>query len=226
MIVLLDYLARLEREEVPFSVDDYSGSGSLLPYICCAGSTNVMFSASHSIAYMSGGVLQQPEKYTGGFAAFMNLEHNCPAIYATRFGCNDYYRDMYSENMFKQDMITYINNHDVRCLIDLHVLTDVGNFIHIIDPCYDSNNCASGLLKEIFKRKFQKQQEGKYIVKLDQLDALKTKNIIRCVSVNTVAMCMELCVSQDFLNPQKMVDCVTFVECIKKFLDIMAIIES
>ena len=85
------------------------------------GTGGIMFSAPHNVEQTREGKIKYSEPHTGILAEALHKKYGCPVIIKTA-NCNDDANfDPVSD--YRDELIRYINENNIRFLIDLHQLT-------------------------------------------------------------------------------------------------------
>jgi hypothetical protein len=104
----------LEQE---FSFDNYNGSG--IDYILLKGTNNkILVSAPHAVMHVRNNNVLPADKYTGTLCKLLNKDLDITVIYKNKNLNDDVNYDVMTN--YEKTLIDYINNNQVKCLIDLH----------------------------------------------------------------------------------------------------------
>ena len=90
------------------------------PYVFLQGSLPIMISAPHTVSQMRNGKAKKSESYTGVMASLLHKNEDFHAIIKTRNLQDDANFDRHS--LYRDELISYINRHSIKLLIDLHVM--------------------------------------------------------------------------------------------------------
>lgn len=106
---------QLDRALAYFTDQDHKASYEILD-----GAGTVMFSAPHSVLQTRNGSNKAAERYTGILCKLLNETYKIPVIYKTRHLDDDANHDTVSD--YRNALCRYVNNHQIRYVIDLHQL--------------------------------------------------------------------------------------------------------
>ncbi|MEO2077858.1 MAG: hypothetical protein ABGX20_21210 [Bacillus sp. (in: firmicutes)] len=89
-------------------------------HVILQGSLPIMISAPHTVSQMRNGKAKNSESYTGVLATLLHKNEDFHAIIKTRNLMDDANYDRHS--LYRDELISYINRHSIKLLIDLHVM--------------------------------------------------------------------------------------------------------
>lgn len=95
-------------------------------YLIKEGSHSIMISAPHSVSQYREGKLKMGEYKTGVLAEMLHQRTGCPVIYKTKNMDDDANWD--EECAYKNALVSYIQNHPVHTLYDLHISSPTRDF--------------------------------------------------------------------------------------------------
>jgi hypothetical protein len=113
----------LEQFEKPFVEENFNNT---IGHEILEGSIPVLVSAPHSVPQLREGKYKQPEYRTGVLAQILHNQLDCYTIYKTKNNNDDANYDPVSS--YKNDAIKLINNHGIKYLIDLHIMSQNREF--------------------------------------------------------------------------------------------------
>lgn len=113
---LIKKVAKLEKK---FSVNHYNGGGDR-DFVIESGSIPIMISAPHAVNHYREGKMKSADLWTGGIARYLQEATNCHVIYRARYSESDPNYDKVQEGSYKDSLQRYIQENDIKVLIDLH----------------------------------------------------------------------------------------------------------
>ena len=111
------------KKNVKFFLKNHKASYEIL-----TGTCPVMISAPHSVSQTRNGKRKPAEPYTGALAKMLHDELSCSVICKTRNLKDDANYDKNSP--YKNDLAEYVQQNGIKCVIDLHQLSDSRNVIN------------------------------------------------------------------------------------------------
>lgn len=213
-------ISLLAKHEQPYASNNYSGGQTYLDYMITSGKTSVMLCATRSTAYASAGKVVPAECYTGALAKLLYEQNGCSCITKTRYTDYDVYSESYARSKFKDSLAQYIEAHEIRYVIDLHVYDKDSYTVRMCNPS-EENLFMLHLLDSLLLRAGKGTPTAHKHKRV--LDPIPYDGITLCggISANTEALCMELWLSKEYLNPVYISDCTYMLECLSHFVDIL-----
>ena len=110
----------VESERTRFSANEYRGLPDAPPFSFVEGSIAALVSAPHAVTHMRDGRIKASEDFTGPLTLELARLTGAHAIVATRFDSCDPNFDPLETSAYKQALVSYVQSHDIRLVLDIH----------------------------------------------------------------------------------------------------------
>lgn len=181
------------KKNVKFFLKNHKASYEIL-----TGTCPVMISAPHSVSQTRNGKRKPAEPYTGALAKMLHNELSCSVIYKTRNLKDDANYDKNSP--YKNDLAEYVQQNGIKCVIDLHQLSDSRNVMIDIGTNRMKNLYNDLKLLNIILEAFSKRNLG--ILQIDEPFAASGEYTVSAfISSSCRIPCVQLEINSGLLRP-------------------------
>lgn len=181
------------KKNVKFFLKNHKASYEIL-----TGTCPVMISAPHSVSQTRNGKRKPAEPYTGALAKMLHNELSCSVIYKTRNLKDDANYDKNSP--YKNDLAKYVQQNGIKCVIDLHQLSDSRNVMIDIGTNRMKNLYNDLKLLNIILEAFSKRNLG--ILQIDEPFAASGEYTVSAfISSSCRIPCVQLEINSGLLRP-------------------------
>lgn len=181
------------KKNVKFFLKKHEASYEIL-----TGTCPVMISAPHSVSQTRNGKRKPAEPYTGALAKMLHNELSCSVIYKTRNLKDDANYDKNSP--YKNDLAEYVQQNGIKCVIDLHQLSDSRNVMIDIGTNRMKNLYNDLKLLNIILEAFSKRNLG--ILQIDEPFAASGEYTVSAfISSSCRIPCVQLEINSGLLRP-------------------------
>lgn len=151
---------QLERFEQKLLAQDYLDSS----FIVVDGDKPLIISCPHSVPQTRGDRIKLAETRTAIFGCILNLELDVPLIFKTKNCKDDANFDLVCK--YKDTLVKYINEHNIKCCVDLHIMKPNSKFDTVLGVNGNENLCGKVFVEDIVEGKFK---EAGYNVGVDEV---------------------------------------------------------
>lgn len=185
----------MEYENLIREYYDFFCKGTDNSHEIAGGNGCVMVSSPHSVPQTRNGNIKMAERQTGILAKMLHDEINCPIICKTK-NCGD--DANYDDNSdYRNDLINYIKENNIKFLIDLHQLSSVRE-VQINIGTGQFKNISNIEQINIFLREFSVRNVG--IIQIDYPFKASFQNTVSASVAKTCNIpCVQLEINSDLL---------------------------
>lgn len=245
MLIDKSMIGKIIKYEKKFSRRKYNGRGKK-EFKIKGGNIPVMISAPHAVNQYREGQLKYADRYTGAIAILLHQLTGCHIIYSTNCKGKDpnYDSNQNGENLYQTALKEYIDNNNVKVLIDIHGASDKKDYsiemgtapirneddeiIGNPDPSLNGRDFICDLIKYTFEFVFKdvnQPEEKKQIWKNQIFDAGRQNTVTRYISRATKVACVQLEINGIYRNPDNVDEFSKLIDGLVHLINILGKID-
>ena len=189
----------------------------------------MIVSVPHAVNHFSRGKIKYAELLTGGIASYLYRQTSCHLICTTRYKHVDANRDTVDACEYKQRLLEYIPNNNIKALIDLHGMKVNQDYAIELgtggygDPTLMGYNDIAYSIEEILKSSLGKYliEDDKQIVRNVKFAARGENTITNFISNQLNIPCIQFEIGgeyRDINNPERLEALITGLQSIIEVL--------
>lgn len=206
----MDKIQKIVKNEKRFMANQYKGK-RFRERAIKNGKIPVMISAPHAVNHFREEKQKYADMYTGGLAEYLHDELGCHVMYATGYTQNDANYDEAVTCEYKQELVSYIQENDIKVLIDLHGSAKTREFaveMGTIDEA-DSSLHQYQFIEELIHITLESsmgkwlKEDGKVISNNSVFAASNPNTVTNFVSRETKIPCIQLEINRLYRDPKQ-----------------------
>lgn len=228
----LSSVQEIEKFEEYFWKTSYNGGSGVL-YKLESGTVPILLSAAHAMRHFRNGKAKPPELYTGGLVKYLHKVTGCSIMYLNDFQPYDANNDGVELSQYKQALLGFISENNIKFVIDVHGMTEQRDFAVEVGTCPISGSSSLGeydtILPEImsmFTKHLSTFYNDKMVVGVNSLFCANGKNTITSAVHSLLSVpCFQVEINADFRDyekPEQIAACAAaFVEIIELLTSVL-----
>ena len=188
-------------------------------YKIIKGKIPIILSAPHALKHYRNAIWKQADTNTDYIALQIQKKTNCHVIYRSVESMSDPNYDEFDVSEYKQAMLEYIKEQDIKLLIDLHGSKYERDYLIELGTCDDSDSSLKQrkwiakmmimMLEEMLKDKIDYFHKG--ITKNRVFKASSPNTITRSISLRSDCSCIQMEINS-YLRCFDEKDCEYFID--------------
>lgn len=225
-----EVIDKIIEYEKNFSENNYFGKGEK-NFEIKEGYIPIMLSSPHAVNSIRCGKIKNADILTGSIALLLRDITGCHIIFSTK---TDNYDPNYDINEYKDVLTKYINDKNIKVLIDIHGLSKTNPCAIEIGTCpmYNCDGNIVGdelrslknkkyiidIIKEVFSELFINNNEKNIICVNNIFSGGKTNTISKYVCDNTNSVSFQIEINRDYRDLEKKENIDIIVEFLRKII--------
>ncbi len=235
-------ISELTELEQPFAANGYNGTGDA-PFSITPGRIPIMVSAPHAVNHYREGEIKKADLYTGALGVWLQQQTGCHLICSSAYSQQDPNFDRISQNPYQQALLSYVGDHGIRVLLDLHgasaerayavelgtsdPLPQASPGVFVMqkpeeDPSLKEYKFIAELAQRILERAVSATGNEKNTVEKNRKFAARGETrITRVISENSDTACMQLEINRIYRDPDHPEEMKAMAEGLKNLVNLL-----